>query len=479
MKKSLVIGLSMGILLVAISATAATPPKSGATCSKVGQIQNYNGMKYTCIKNGKKLVWGPGVQVKTQTPTPLPTLMPTPTPSSTPTSSATPTPSPTETKVLTPSPSPTPTLSGSTPSQTPSTIDQCKLKILDGRGDVAIGGFPRIADRLKSTGKVVTKVIFVDFADQPASMTPQEAFSKIAQSADLFTELSYGRMQFTLEPTYKWYHMKGTAKSYAPLNQSFLHHRSYISEALGMADPDIDFSNADAFLVVSNPDAKEIGNSGPAFASVYGSGFLLDGKYIANGATSAYDLNYWKYIWLNHEFGHTLGLVDLYAFNPEDPTNPYDYHRFVGEFSLMGLSSLDANSPGYLAWERWLLGWIDDSQIYCMIEPTTSQLLSPVERSGGTKAVIVPISTSKVVVIESRRAEGVDKNLKKAGALVYVVDSSIQSGLGPVRVYPAEKSDPRRLQSPRAEGESVTVEGVTVTVRSSSTLGDQVEITKK
>ena len=451
--------------------------KSGSACTKLGQVQISNSYKFTCIKSGKKLIWGPGVLVKSPSPTPSPT--PTLTLSPTPLPTPTPSPTPTLTPQATPSPSPVPTPTTSTTPEPLLPINQCKLKILDGRGDVAIGGFPRIADRLKSTGKVVTKVIFVDFADQPASMTPQEAFSRISQSADLFTELSYGRMQFTLEPTYKWYHMKGTAKSYAPLNQSFLHHRSYISEALAMADPDIDFSSADAILVVSNPDAKDIGTSGPAFASINGNGFLLDGRYIANGATSAYDLNYWKYIWLNHEFGHTLGLVDLYAFNPEDSTNPYDYHRFVGEFSLMGLSSLDANSPGYLAWERWLLGWIDDSQIYCMTEQTTSQLLSPVERSGGTKAVIVPISASKVVVVESRRAEGVDKNLKKAGALVYVVDSTIQSGYGPVRVFPADKSDPRRLQSPRAEGESVTVEGITVTVKTSSTSGDQVEITRK
>ena len=465
MKRSLVIALTGFLFLEVLTATAASPPKPGAACSKLGQTQTSGSVKYTCIKSGKKLIWDKGV------PVPKPSTSPTPT--------STMTPAPTPTSMPSPTPAPTVVTPSASPSASASAIDQCKLKILDGRGDVAIGGFPRIGDRLKSTGKVVTKVIFVDFADQAATMTPQEAFSKIAQSADLFTELSYGRMQFTLEPTFKWYHMKGTAKSYAPLNQSFIHHRSYISEALDMADPEIDFSNADAILVVANPDAKDIGTSGPAFTPINGSGFVLDGKYISNGATSAYDLNYWKYIWLNHEFGHTLGLVDLYAFNPEDPTNSYDFHRFVGEFSLMGLSSLDSNSPGYLAWERWLLGWIDDSQIYCMTEQTTSQLISPVERKGGMKAVIVPISSSKVVVVESRRAEGVDKNLKKAGALVYVVDSSIQSGFGPVRVYPADRSDPRRLQSPRAEGESVTVEGVTITVKSSSTVGDQVEVARK
>lgn len=462
--------LALSIILVSVSAVAATPPKAGSKCTAAKATQVYKGLKFTCIKSGSKLLWSKGVPISTPTPSSSPTPTPTPTASATP--SPTPTPTPSPTVIASPTSTPTPT------SSPQGSITQCKLPILDGRGDVAIGGFPRISDRLKSIGQVTTKVIFVDFPDAIATITPQQAFARVSQATDLFSELSYGQMQFTMEPTYKWYRMSGTSKSYAPLNQSFAHHKSYIAEALKLADSDIDFSSTDAILIVSNPDAKDTGYSGPAFTPIFGNGFTLDGRYISNGATSAYDLNNWKYIWLNHEFGHTLGLPDLYAFQGEDSSNPYDYHRFVGEYSLMGLSSLDSNSPGYLAWERWLLGWIDDSQIACMGSNSISQLISPIERKGGIKAIVIPISNSKVVVVESRRAEGVDKNLKKPGALVYVVNSTIQSGFGPVRVVPAEKSDPRRLQSTRAEGESVTVEGITITVKKSSNEGDFVEVVR-
>ncbi len=330
---------------------------------------------------------------------------------------------------------------------------------------------------MKSLGAVVTKVLFVDFPDRAATMTPQQAFSKVTSSVDLFTELSYGRMQFTLEPQYKWYRMSKKSIEYAPLNKSFDHHKSYIAEVLAMADPEIDFSNTDSLLIISNPDAKETGYSGPAFAAIYGSGFWLDGRYISNGATSAYDLNNWGFIWTNHEFGHALGLPDLYAFRGEDSSNPMDFHRFVGEYSLMGLSSLNSNSPGLLAWERWLLGWLDDDQIQCLTEKSTTKLITPISRKDGLKAIVVPLSPTKAVVIESRRAEGVDKNLKKAGALVYLVDSTIQSGLGPVKVFPSDnKTDPKKLQSTRAEGESVTVEGIKVTVTKSGADGDLVEV---
>jgi M6 family metalloprotease-like protein len=222
-----------------------------------------------------------------------------------------------------------------------------------------------------------------------------------------------------------------------------------------------------------------MGYSGPAFAAIFGNGITLDGKYISNGATSAYDLNNWKSIWLNHEISHSMGLVDLYASTQSDATNRYDGHRYVGEFSYMGLSSYSSNAPSLLAFERWNLGWLDDSQIECMKSASLTKLITPIQSIGGTKAVIIPLSRTKALVIESRRAIGIDKAIAKSGSLVYVVDSSLQSGRGPVQVYPSDlKNDPRYLQAPRALGESVIVEGFTIKVTQSDASGDTVEITK-
>ena len=57
---------------------SATPPKAGAICNKAGITKNHNGKKYTCIRNGKKLVWNKGVVVKVMAPTPTPSPTPTP-----------------------------------------------------------------------------------------------------------------------------------------------------------------------------------------------------------------------------------------------------------------------------------------------------------------------------------------------------------------------------------------------------------------
>ena len=428
---------------------------TGGKCSKVGQTQKTKGVIYICKKTGTKLVWakstaGKGASTGTVTTAPS-------TSNSTTNSSTT-----------------APATTGNSASTA-----ECKLPVADGRGDVSIGGWPRITERSKTTGTVNATVIMVDFSDAPATMTPQAAFAKISGATATFSEVSYGQLNYAFNPQYKWYRMSKPSTQYAPLTQSFVTHRAYIAEAAALADSEVDFSSTDSIVILSNPDARGLGMAGPAFSAIRGNGITLDGKYISNGTTSAYDLNYWKSIWLNHEITHTMGLVDVYAATRENSANSYDGHRYVGEFSYMGFSSFEGNAPGLFAFERWNLGWIDDAQIVCSSAKEISQLITPVQSAGGIKAVIVPLSRTKALVVESRRAIGLDSKIAKTGALVYIVDSSVQSGYGPVKIYPSSVStDPRYLQAPRAVGESVTVEGITVSVTSATSAGDTVSITR-
>jgi M6 family metalloprotease-like protein len=441
------VGISLALALLPSIAQAATKP--GAKCAKVGATSLSVGKKFTCIKSGAKLVWNKGVAVKSPS-------APTP-----------PKPSATSTPSVTPSANPTPATDATA---------LCKLPVADGRGDVAIGAWPRISSRMKSVGTVTAQIIMVDFPDAPATISPEAAFAKISPASDIFAEVSYGKLTYSMHPTFKWYRMSKNSTEYTSGGWTFNAHRNYILEALKLADADVDFSHSQSFIVLANPDAKGLGYSGPAFAASSGNGVTFDNTLLTNGATSAADLNGWGPIWANHELTHTLGLVDLYTYDSKSHNG--NGFPFTGEFSYMGLSSSKSNSPGLLAFERWNLGWLDDSQIICSSATSAKQLITPIETKGGVKALIVPISKTKAVVVESRRPIGMDAGLKKSGALVYVVDSSIQSGLGPVRVYPASDADPRFLQAPRALGESVTIEGVTVTVTATSDAGDTVKVTR-
>ena len=52
--------------------------KPGSACKKLGQVKKSAGIKYTCIKSGKKLVWKKGTAIKSTAPAITPTPTPTP-----------------------------------------------------------------------------------------------------------------------------------------------------------------------------------------------------------------------------------------------------------------------------------------------------------------------------------------------------------------------------------------------------------------
>ena len=89
----------------------------------------------------------------------------------------------------------------------------------------------------------------------------------------------------------------------------------------------------------------------------------------------------------------------------------------------------------------------------------------------------MPISSISAVVVESRRALGYDSQLVKSGALVYLIDTSIPTGDGPVNIFPVIDNDPYRDQSPLAVGESVIVENITITVIAATETSDTVQVT--
>jgi hypothetical protein len=72
-----------GCLVLTLNLSTATAAvKPGTTCKKLGQISSSAGIKYTCIKSGKKLVWSKGFGTKS-----APATAPSPT---SPSASATP-----------------------------------------------------------------------------------------------------------------------------------------------------------------------------------------------------------------------------------------------------------------------------------------------------------------------------------------------------------------------------------------------------
>ena len=82
MRNKLLVLLFTALTLAFIQPLALAAVKPGMACKVLGKTSTSSGIKYTCVKSGKKLIWNKGVAVKKATPAPTPT--PTPTPSATP-----------------------------------------------------------------------------------------------------------------------------------------------------------------------------------------------------------------------------------------------------------------------------------------------------------------------------------------------------------------------------------------------------------
>ena len=72
MRRKSRLALAIVVLLSLSSPVYAAAPKAGSKCTKAGQTSTTAGIKYTCVKSGKKLVWNKGVALKKAEPAPAP-----------------------------------------------------------------------------------------------------------------------------------------------------------------------------------------------------------------------------------------------------------------------------------------------------------------------------------------------------------------------------------------------------------------------
>lgn len=353
------------------------------------------------------------------------------------------------------------------PGPTPAPVfTSCKLPNTSNRRDIGLG-FPRGASRQKASGTVKTAVIFVDFSDAVASRTPQEVFGIMSPASENFiSSVSFGSLNVVFEPKFKWYRMSKPSTGYGWNQLTFDLHKSYIQEAVDLADPEYDFSQTDQIVIMSNPYAGALTN-GPMLSGSLTNGIFADGNTIANAVTSGRDLLVYTGLWFPHEFGHCLGLPDLYGYSGQQ-------HRFVGDFSLMG--NILGTAPDFNAWEKWLLGWFTDNQVSCVnARGTGSVQLTPSELKDGMKLLILRIKETTALIVEDRRAIGYDSRIVKPGPVVYLIDTRIAGGSGVLKILPADENDLVKANAPLGVGESVTYGNVTVKCVASGAGGSTIE----
>lgn len=115
-----------------------------------------------------------------------------------------------------------------------------------------------------------------------------------------------------------------------------------------------------------------------------------------------------------HEFGHMLGLPDLYA-RPEVPGM-----EGVGSWCAMSQQNSNGRPQHFSAWPKEQLGWIKPT----VIDPRVKQklILAPITNSPNEcfKVMVKP-DGSEYFLLENRKKSGFDKDLGAEGLLVWRV----------------------------------------------------------
>lgn len=318
--------------------------------------------------------------------------------------------------------------------------DACRLERVP---DDFAAGFPVHRQALPSEGTLRAALLLVDFSDAPAAQgSLAEAGEHLLPGVTYLETTSGGRLSIEVETTTSWIRMPHPSSAY-PFDRGlgWQDHVDYITDAVTAADASVDFSDVDVVWVSATREAPAISFS-PTTNYL---NLTVDGNRIRHAVTFGYDQWSWGPLVLAHESGHSLGLPDLYLFDPP-AGDPGGYHSAVGGWDVMGLIS--GVGPEMFAWHRWMLGWLEDDQIAC-VDPATAATveLAPLAtlRPDERGAVIMPLSPTRAVVIENRQPLGYDTAVKRGGGLVTVVDTAARAGNGPVRVVDATPGSPSGL----------------------------------
>jgi M6 family metalloprotease-like protein len=344
-------------------------------------------------------------------------------------------------------------------------------------------GFPKVAQRLPSAGRIKALIVPVDFTDIVGKDNTVTYFSEVSNGVrDFYYKQSYGAVAFDFDIVPNWIRAPfastkfGTGGSVGAGDPN-----GYLNALIALTDGPIDYSGYEAvyFLV---PKEMPMANMGWGPAITYPR--WTSNGVIINGAMGGADMYYvenngivggrWK--WMAHETGHAFGLYDE-DLNHQSQT--------LGYWGIMAMSwSNNAIELG--AWDRYLQGWLQQSQVNCIEmksltnEGLTSKISPIVRQDREVKAIMVPISSSKILVIESRKSESLDViPANREGVLVYTVDMKKgQLGGGYEIQKRVGSTDPNFEDAALRAGDSISVGGVKISVIELSSSGDTIGISK-
>jgi len=366
-------------------------------------------------------------------------------------------------------------------------------KMLDGLGDPFLRAFPssEIDSYVFNRGsypkpKVTIQVVPI-FAEDTAkpTRTPEEEYGKYFNFIKNWIEYSSDvPSEVLIRYPDKYLSFSKKIKPYEISHALQRPHPTFANDLLAEVDSQINFSGAQmVVVVVPGGTPLDVIQQGPLGNFITQEGIIGAGSSVypdtyANPSRLQYARLAHPYWWI-HEFFHLgIPLDDHYGDQRSDVNSEYG----MGSWTLMTPGGGDLS-----IWEKWILGYISDSQVRCVDKSNTSlHWLAPSSvKTTEDKALVIPLSQTKVVVIESIRAAGMYYKWPKNtwGALTYVVDVSKEKhGYGMKLILPQNRSAgniPYMLaEAPLRKGESIIYEGVKISIVESGDFGDVIKVEK-
>jgi len=345
-------------------------------------------------------------------------------------------------------------------------------------------GFPKKSNSLSSYGRIKALIVPVDFPDLQGVDNTLNFYSPIAKGmSDFYIAQSFGKVAFDFDIVSNWVRMPFLSTDYKRTQVGSVITGDvfgYVNALLQATDGPIDFNKYETiYFLVPKEMSPSVMQTGPTlFSQKTNNAFI--GTLVTGGADMYSYLRGGSPIsavrWIVHETGHQFGMVDEVNSSAKIPLT-------LGNFSIMSYST---EPPGIElgSWDRYVQGWLSDKQFTCLSKEkinVNSQtfVLSPLQRqSNELKSIMIPLSTSKILVIESRKSEGYDVIAQgNEGVLVYTVDMTLGQFAGGYQTQPrigAKGSTDNFMDSLLKAGDSITVENIKITVQNLSNSGDTV-----
>jgi hypothetical protein len=450
----------IGCLVLSVNLSVATAAvKPGGACSKLKATTISNGYKYTCIKSGKKLIWSKGVKVVKATPTPAPSATPTPTPKNV-AGDLCVTVGQREYNSagylecrevannvkkyfqLSTSPKAPPT------NISPESLDVCRVpdQSSTDRSEGPSIAYPipsgKQFARIPKTGPINALIIPIDFPDNPGSGTPTALSNEMIEKANEWMKwYSQGKSYYKFQTYDKWIRTPKETTSYLPISSTSaipsnaLNFKTGVerdkfeiaSEYLDLAKAHFDYKNAHSIFFLYPKDVKiwsefwglGINDKVRGWYTTYDPRLIDVWIHSSSGRQTYYNFPVWAFFL--HENLHNQGLQG------HAPNNGYNLGIMTNQYGL---------SLPLSAWDTLIIDWQIENQFYCLqrenVKPTNI-VLSPLEREEvGTKAIMIKLSKSEVLVVESRRKDKWSSGYKGFpglpegfyGVVVYKVDTA-------------------------------------------------------